>query len=302
MRRTRNDHDVSSFDMLLDTMCNTFGGIVFIALLLSIVSNTATKHSQESGRTGGHVLRGVRERAEVARLRGEADMIADTIRLLEERSAPSLARGGARAVVVESNLQLIAQGRLLRERESHLEARLAALREDVNAAEAQVEERLRQTEEMRAGLARARKDSAHHVRLPRLRTAPGMQSCFFALSGGRLYAVSDVSGALPSTGGRGYDLQDVDVESGEGLDVVKLRRDAGEPVHPGCEQRGKLALAIRNCSKDAEILSFVVSPDSFAAFNYVKRALVDRGFSYNWIPEARGTFRIRLVSEALQAQ
>lgn len=302
MRRTRQDHDVSSFDMLLDTMCNTFGGIVFIALLLSIVTNTAAKHSQVDGRANGRILQGVRDRAEVARLKGEAHVLADTIRLLEQRSAPSISKGGAEAASVVSNLQLIAQRRVLEEREGTLRARLVELREHARTSEQDAGDRLRQIEELRAGLARARKESTRHVRLPRLRAAPGMQSCFFALSGGRLYAVSDVSGLLPRTGGRGYDLQEVDVESGEGLDVVKLRKGAGEPVRPGCEQHGKLALAIRNCGKDDEIVSFVVSPDSFAAFNYVKRIFVDRGFTYNWIPEARDTFRIRLVSEALKAQ
>ena len=34
----QNNGDLTSFELLLDTMCNTFGGIVFIALLLAILS------------------------------------------------------------------------------------------------------------------------------------------------------------------------------------------------------------------------------------------------------------------------
>ena len=34
----QNNGDLTSFELLLDTMCNTFGGIVFIALLLTILS------------------------------------------------------------------------------------------------------------------------------------------------------------------------------------------------------------------------------------------------------------------------
>lgn len=41
--RKRNQ-DISSFDMLLDTMCNTFGGVCFIALLIAIISANLPKN------------------------------------------------------------------------------------------------------------------------------------------------------------------------------------------------------------------------------------------------------------------
>lgn len=43
----KRDPDASSFDMLLDTMCNTFGGICFIALLIAIISAALPKEVSE---------------------------------------------------------------------------------------------------------------------------------------------------------------------------------------------------------------------------------------------------------------
>ena len=38
----RNDEE-SSLELLLDTMCNTFGGIVFITILVALITNDVTQ-------------------------------------------------------------------------------------------------------------------------------------------------------------------------------------------------------------------------------------------------------------------
>ncbi|MBF0100498.1 MAG: hypothetical protein HQK77_06275 [Desulfobacterales bacterium] len=42
------DQDFSSFDLLLDTICNTFGGIVFISLLMVILAQSESNESQKT--------------------------------------------------------------------------------------------------------------------------------------------------------------------------------------------------------------------------------------------------------------
>ena len=37
MRKRRNTEDDSSLELLLDTMCNTFGGVMFIAIMLFVI-------------------------------------------------------------------------------------------------------------------------------------------------------------------------------------------------------------------------------------------------------------------------
>ena len=39
----KKGEDDSSLDLLLDTMCNTFGGIVFITILVALITNNTTK-------------------------------------------------------------------------------------------------------------------------------------------------------------------------------------------------------------------------------------------------------------------
>ncbi len=43
MRRRKKGNDESSMELLLDTMCNTFGGIIFIAVSLIIISSSLSK-------------------------------------------------------------------------------------------------------------------------------------------------------------------------------------------------------------------------------------------------------------------
>ena len=53
-RRLRQNEDESSLELLLDTMCNTFGGVMFIAISLFVVISavrTATPERPEAVRT-----------------------------------------------------------------------------------------------------------------------------------------------------------------------------------------------------------------------------------------------------------
>ena len=87
-RRTRNI-DASSFDMLLDTMCNTFGGIVFIALLLSIVGGTVSRQATEITAEGS--ISEVDDSAEYARLQQECERLQTTLAAIQavEDARPS---------------------------------------------------------------------------------------------------------------------------------------------------------------------------------------------------------------------
>ena len=46
MSRHKADLDESSLELLLDTICNTFGGVLFISILVVIMVNLSTKESK----------------------------------------------------------------------------------------------------------------------------------------------------------------------------------------------------------------------------------------------------------------
>lgn len=302
--RRQNSGDISSFDLLLDTMCNTFGGIVFIALLLSILVGSTSRNTAKPAQHEGPSLSEIEAFAEENRLLLECSQLQIAIQALEPVNVPDTIRASTTAQSLselqEANVNMTEKIAQLTHQQQLLEREISELGESaknlsVSARDIQ-EQILRLNEELRQQRAR----STLKVRLPRVRSRPGMQACFFAIAGGRFYSVSDVGQAYTYSD-RGYDLQDVAVESGEGQDIAEVLKGAGQSIHPGAENIGKLALALKNCDKNNEIISFSVRRDSFAEFNYVKQLFVSHGFSYNW-HITDGAIQIVVVTDALEAQ
>lgn len=304
MSRRGNGGDISSFDMLLDTMCNTFGGIVFIALLLSILVGSAARHAVKAQTNGSPSLTEVEELAEESRLLRECEQLDRALNTPDPKTSPkpSSAAGVVRplAELQQTNNVLESELAKLQEHQQQLSEEIAKLKESAKTKSTTAGDLQVQIERLKNELKQQVAKSSETIRLPRIHAKPGLQACFFAIAGGRFYSISDVARA-DSYGDRGYDHQDVLVESGEGQDIVVINNGAGQPIISGCENAGKLAAALQNCDKDSEIISFSVRSDSFSEFNYVKKLFVSRGFNYNW-HITDGTIQIVLTTDALEAQ
>lgn len=77
-------HDSSpkagSLDMLLDTMCNTFGGVCFIALMIAIISSSLPS-KQDAEETADEVTEQMVVDKEMARLKRERDELKSAIEI-----------------------------------------------------------------------------------------------------------------------------------------------------------------------------------------------------------------------------
>ena len=304
MSRRGNGGDISSFDMLLDTMCNTFGGIVFIALLLSILVGSTARHAVKAQSSGSPSLAEVEELAEESRLIRECEQLDRALNTPDSKTSPepSSAAGVVRPLAELQQTNIVLESEMAKLQEHHLQRseEMARLEESAKSKSTTARDLQVQIERLKDELKQQVAKSSETIRLPRIHAKPGLQACFFAVAGGRFYSISDVAQA-DTYGDRGYDLQDVSVMSEEGQDIVVIKNGAGQPIIPGCENAGKLAVALQNCDKDSEIISFSVRSDSFYEFNYVKKLFVARGFNYNW-HITDGTIQIVLTTEALEAQ
>jgi hypothetical protein len=110
-----------------------------------------------------------------------------------------------------------------------------------------------------------------------------------ALKGGCLYPVTDVSKA--NEWRRGYDTAYVTVESGPQHETVSLRPAVGQHIESGAEREGVFRQMLTNLDSTTEYISFMVFPDSYAEFNYVKNIAIKAGFEYIWTP-TEGSIRI----------
>ena len=304
MSRRGNGGDISSFDMLLDTMCNTFGGIVFIALLLSILAGSKARQAVKAQSSGSPSLAEVEGLAEEYRLIRECEQLDRALNNPDSKTSPepSKAAGVVRplAELQQTNNVLESELAKLQEHQRQLSEEIAILEESAKSKSTTAGDLQVQIERLNNELKNQITKSSETIRLPRIHAKPGLQACFFAVAGGRFYSISDVARA-DSYGNRGYDHQDVSVMPEEGQDIVVIKNGAGQPITSGCENAGKLAAALQNCDKNSEIISFSVRSDSFSEFNYVKKLFVSRGFNYNW-HITDGTIQIVLTTDALEAQ
>ncbi|NCC50845.1 MAG: hypothetical protein EOM20_06460 [Spartobacteria bacterium] len=302
--RRRSSGDISSFDLLLDTMCNTFGGIVFIALLLAILVGATNRNVEEPTQTEGPSLSEVEALAEETRLSGDCVQLRKTIQALDPLSAPEANRDLVTvqqlAELLSTNVLMASKQAELTEQQHLLEREIYRFSELARNATVSAVDLQEQIQRLKEDLRQQRARATKKVRLPRIRPRPGMRACFFAIAGGRFYCVSDVTRAS-AYGDRGYDTQDVILEQGAGQDIAEIIKGAGQLIQPGCENRGKLAAALQNCDTDNELIHFCVRRDSFAEFNYVKELFVSRGFSYNWGIND-GAIQIIIVTDDLEAQ
>jgi len=300
--RQRAESDTSSFYLLLDMMCNAFGGIVFIGLLIAILSSSMSRQDAEKKSNSSRNLDKVEQKLEAERLAREQQELTAAQRHLEETLRKI--KGPSGASPATDLASLICSNGLLQSACDALAASNSLISVSIFDSETSIElnstsaaDVEKQITRLRADLLQKQEASKETLRLPREHPVTGKNAAFIGIKDGKLYAISNVSGSRP----RNYDREDVDVESGPGRDVVELRKNRGQFIKRGCEDEGKFAQALASLNSHYEFVSFAVSTNSFAEFNYVKAIFVGHGFLYNWVV-TEGAIEIVVQDEPLRVQ
>ncbi len=247
--RKREDDDLTSFELLLDTMCNAFGGIVFIALLLVILSRAIELNSHEdaelpvssSSSSSIDMGTGFLMRTDLQNLNQNQDQ--EQIRLKK---------------ALESEEKLIY---LAGEKIRSLEKNIESLNREIDVLQ---------------------NKNKRTIRFPRIHTIE-KKPVYIAIKYGKLYPINDLSAPFSGREGRGYDLSHVRLWEQGNLTTIEPISGKGQSIEPGAEKSGKLRAALENIDPDREFISFVVFPDSFGEFHQVKSMFLARGFDYNWL-------------------
>ena len=184
-----------SLDMLLDTMCNTFGGVCFVALLIAVV--TAMMPSTRESETQDEIVETERmlvdrERAHLARERDEL-MAALAVQksLLEKGSAsagPTSESDLARAIASNSTSSVELRAELV-----GLETKLARLMADSVHSKQEAERIRRLLAELEEQGSRAERSRRRAVRTPVERELSGYTSVDVWLRHGRMYFLRNES-------------------------------------------------------------------------------------------------------------
>jgi hypothetical protein len=276
------DDSTGSFDLFLDTICNTFGGIVFLAILLAIliqtraIVKTPQQESEESPLTAEQVRELI---AELDMARSDYSAIAAAFAslppLTTSEDDADYRKLDAERKAIEGQVSNAMQKQT---RQTQLLARQLAENVEINEENAAVPRELQDIEskvhERSASLKSLVTSRQTTLKIPRDR-ATNAPSVLGLLQGSRFYLAK-----LPSYSSRSFNDDHVSTQaSGRGINI-KPRSGRGWSLNDR-----ELTTMIQNAHSRRHIVTVAVWPDSYDDFSTVKEALVKSGVMYQLWPQ-----------------
>lgn len=263
-----------SLDMLLDTMCNTFGGVCFIALLVAILSAMLPKETTPQEDAETDVARLV-EDERLAQLQRRRDELKNAVRLQAELLETAT---NATDVITVTEAEFVSNLAKKDDAVRDLRAKLRAMEEEIarlataadyNKTEA---ERLKKlAEELRKQIEKAETARRRTVRTPLERDQPGVRPVNLWIRNGCLFDMEDESQCRCRTEGYGESLQW----------HYTIIPGAGTRVTEGYLRGGDFASLSRRLG-GMNYARIYVDSSSFSELCLLRDELVRRGFRYNW--------------------
>lgn len=288
--KRRSDEPGDSLELLLDTICNMFGTIIFVSLIAALLALTSTTGKTESSLASIDVER---ER--------QLEMLAARADELERELATMPAAAGLdddpEAVErVQSALGEIARRDELIKRYTDAVASVAGNLSDIGSQVAPLREEIAR---LQAALDGARRAKDRDMRTP-LERKLERRLYSVVIWEDRMYPVCDWSNRTPDTCARFAQWDDrYAVASSCRLDgscrgmnaagfmrTIPLRAGAGIPITDAAslarDPEFQRVLASLDPAEDMVLLD--VAPDSFDSFSAVKEAFLGAGFNYTLSP------------------
>jgi len=300
MARSRDTID-ASLELLLDTITNTFGSVLFITMLVAVLLRMSGR--SETQLPPVSKTEQARAEARVVELSAESDRLKATLDSLPVADS-ALARVEADIVAAAQEIaRLMAEDtavavEIVRDQESiaALEQQIAkTIRDLANITPLADEEaeRRRQAETDSAELAKLAVEIDRPVdptlivqtaQLPELSTTQKEQMGLL-MHYGRVYVMHEYGPAGERLGPNTSDF--VIAAQPGGHQLAKARPDAGH-IADGGTIKATLRQILANYPADKWVVAIIVHEDSFAQFQSVKAALVELGYQYEPITARPG--------------
>lgn len=305
MSRRKRRGDNSSLELLLDTITNTFGGILFIAILLSLLLRSSSSTSSDTEPEGPPIT--AVEQAEletrVADLQQEAELLRRRISSastpergeLDERLLGQLTAAAAEVErAVAQRAEALRNTVELQREAASAEAEVESIEEDQKAAEqilAEAESRIAAAREEAAELAEAalaidrplgETDIEQTVSLPSLRPS-FKNSVGLYIRFGKVFVMHQWRNG-ERQGPNTDQFVIVDLPAGGGVEQVARPRPAtGTPITAQTIV-AEMRRLLQGFPPGSFVITVVVFEDSFDVFQLLKSAIVQLGYEYRPIP------------------
>ncbi len=278
----RKAEQSDSLELLLDTICNTFGGIVFLSLLVCLMSHAAGKPSVDPKRAAVQELERATARVELQR----ADFDLQSLQSRLHASEQLLLRMNNADSAQPESLALIEAGVTLRRHRTELRQRVERAIRMASQNDKEIARQQQQTALFAAQLTTAQEELARKqqskeikLRTPMARTSVKQQVPVLLIgnSARELFVVDGAFSREPASPAAREALLDKVVTAAEARRLAGLRITSDEEADQWIK---KLS---RNLDPDTSHLAFAVWPDSHGQFVVLRDAAVRAGFDYQLI-------------------
>lgn len=279
-----------SLDLLLDTMCNLFGGIVFIALLVAMLAQDGARQRAEPPRSDAEEVL----RWQITQLNDEKENIfrklaekregfASLLEKITPEKSAELASLKARQETLQNELEKATeeaslppearsiQEKLSKELERQKKVALA-LENEQKAFEKEFQRLQQRGKDLAAKSRQLAEERVQSVRLPRETQDARRSSAYMIVRHGMVYPVYAISSGKPysahvqtETENSGFLGEDTIVTPKDGAGLIREEDLAGE---------------FRGIDGKDYFLFFLVYPDSFAEFLIARRIAQEAGLDY----------------------
>jgi hypothetical protein len=286
----RNDPDSTSLDLLLDTITNTFGGVLFVTILvvLQLRANQVIDASLSANKSSSNSPDDLHY--ELKRRSDEVKMLKQ-VAGAQQRSIEKFLQGDA-----QKSYELVIGYRARLQELSNQRSRLMSTIEQENSESERLSSQLddrrtdieferQRREEIEREIARQKLAHTRTAELPTLR-ATEKREFPVIVRFGRLYTPYEID---PFTLERSRHLDDF-LPLGEEDEVVRLTPNPlrGIPLNSSENSEDMLRRLWDQFPKESFYVCGAVWDDSFSEFPAFKESLVARGIEYRLIPSAAG--------------
>lgn len=272
-----------SLDLLLDTICNTFGGVLFISLLVVTLLKLSSTSAAVAPPSPEDQIR-LKEHQILLRERQDRLTALAGTRALQEESIRNLVQPETRELLREQQ-RLKAMSEALAQERFERTDQITQMQVAIN----DTAERMRQLREAlsaaRSELTVLEKDlkeeiaaRSHAARLPKQRRTAKLPAIFL-LEEGCLYAY-----AKPGAWGLERNAQETEELTDLMGKYLVPRTGSGLRVATDGSSMDAIKARFGKFDRDQHFIDIVVWSDSFTEFATVRNALVDAGFEYRIIP------------------
>lgn len=279
----RRRESASSLDLLLDTICNTFGGVVFMAILvvvlLRMTSEThgdAPPDAERQEALAALEARREEAAARLATLRQAADQQA---KLLAQVTKPENQPALAKLDETKRQRDKLNQERLNRLGEiSQAQIEINRVATEMATLDASLKVLPDKVAKLESALANEVAARSQAARLPMQRDTDKDEAPLLVREG-RLHTVY----LFGDDGTVVFNSAECEEHKGQVREVT-TRPGSGLKLDDSDAVRREIEVRLANLEADSFYLAIFVWPDSFAEFRKLKEVIVDRRFEYRLVP------------------